>query len=138
MARMMLADSALPEGAVLVAVPLHRWRLLQRGYNQSALLAQSLARMSGHIHTPELLVRIRATPSSRGLTRAQRLAKVAGAFAVPEAQRPRVAGAVCVLIDDVLTTGATAAACAAALKRAGAAEVHVRTFARVAREATQP
>jgi ComF family protein len=137
MARMILADGPLPADALLVPVPLHRSRLLRRGYNQSALLAGTLARMSGLVHAPELLVRIRATPSSRGLTRAQRRAKVAGAFAVPAAHRPRLAGAVCVLVDDVLTTGSTAGACAAALLRAGAAEVHVRTFARVARDVTQ-
>lgn len=138
MARMMLADAPLAEGALLVPVPLHRWRLVRRGYNQAALLAGALARLTGRVHAPDLLVRVRATPSTRGLGRAEREANVRGAFAVPAAGRPRLAGAVCVLVDDVLTTGATAAACAAALIAAGAAEVHVRTFARVARPAAHP
>ncbi len=138
MARLMRQAGPLPAGATLVPVPLHRWRLLKRGYNQSALLAAALARHAGHPHAPELLVRTRPTPPSRGLGREARAANVADAFAVPPSQRGRVAGATLVLVDDVLTTGATAAACAQALLAAGAATVHVRTFARVVREAAQP
>ncbi len=137
MARMMWAADPLPAEGILVPVPLHRWRLLARGYNQSALLAGALARLSGLRHAPELLVRTRRTRSSRGLSRAQRHANVAGAFAVPPALRPGVAGATILLVDDVLTSGATAAAAASALLAAGAGSVHVRTFARVAREVTQ-
>lgn len=138
MARMMLATGPLPEGALLVPVPLHRWRLLARGYNQSALLAGALARLTGLPHAPDLLVRTRATPSSRGLGRAEREANVKGAFAVPGRARDRVTGATLVLVDDVLTTGATAGAATSALLAAGAAAVHVCIFARVARDAPQP
>lgn len=138
MARMMLAAGPLPERALVIPVPLHRWRLVQRGANQAALLAGALAQASGLVHAPELLVRTRPTPPSRGLGRAERQANVAGAFAVPEAGRARLQGRAVVLVDDVLTTGATAGACAGALLAAGASAVHVRTFTRVAREAAQP
>ena len=116
---------------LLVPVPLHRWRLWRRGYNQAALLAQALSRMSGRPLLLDALVRRRATKSSGSLSRKRRRANVRGAFAVPPARRDLLRGRHVVLIDDVLTSGATADACTLALNRAGAASVRVLTFARV-------
>jgi ComF family protein len=126
------AGSMLAPGALLVPVPLHRWRLWRRGFNQAALLAQAVARRSGLAVDLDVLARIRATQSSQGLDRTARAANVRGAFRV--ADRSRVQSRDVVLVDDVLTTGATADACAHRLHRAGARSVHVLTFARVVRD----
>lgn len=120
------------QGALLVPVPLHRWRLFRRGYNQAALLAQAIARQARAELAVDAMVRMRATRSTRGLGRAARAAEMAGAFAVPARHRPRVSGRRVLLVDDVLTTGATASACAGALLAAGAETVDVLTYARVA------
>ena len=117
--------------ALLVPVPLHRWRIWRRGYNQSALIASALSRRSGVAAELDLLRRTRATPLLRGLGRRERALAVRGAFAVPKPARQRLAGRVVVLVDDVFTTGATANACALALRRAGAARVEVLCWARV-------
>lgn len=117
---------------LLIPVPLHRWRLMARGYNQSAHLARALARAARRPLLVDGLVRTRNTPSSRGLTRLGRARNVAGAFAVPERHRHAVAGRSILLVDDVLTTGATVSAATVALRKAGSGPVHVLTFARVA------
>jgi len=119
----------LTAGADLVPVPLHPKRRRQRGFNQAELLAAALARGSGLHLSPGVLVRRKDTPPQAGLSSASRRRNVAGAFAVR--QRSRVAGRTLVLVDDVTTTGATASACAGALKAAGAAEVRLVTVARV-------
>ncbi|WP_426167348.1 ComF family protein [Sandarakinorhabdus sp. DWP1-3-1] len=119
--------------ALLVPVPLHRGRLWRRGFNQSALLARALARISGAPLAIDALERVKPTPASRGMGRKARIANVRGAFRVPD--RNRVAGRRIVLVDDVMTSGATADACARLLRRAGARDVHVLTFARAVREA---
>lgn len=114
----------------IVAVPLHRWRLIRRRYNQSALLAEGLARL---MHKPVLrgaLGRTRHTRQQAGLTREERLTNVEGAFAVPLRHAGKVQGKRLLLVDDVLTTGATLNACTEALLAAGAAEVRVLTLAR--------
>ncbi|WP_029010684.1 ComF family protein [Azospirillum halopraeferens] len=116
---------------LLVPVPLHRWRLFARRYNQSALLALAVARLSGVAAAPDLLVRRRRTRSQGGLDRTGRQRNVAGAFALRPGRADRVAGRTVVLVDDVLTTGATLSECARVLLRAGAARVEVLTLARV-------
>ena len=121
-------------GALLVPVPLHRWRIWKRGYNQSALIAQALSRRTGFETAPDLLHRIKATPPLRGLGRRERAETVRGAFRVPPDAKERLRGRHLVLVDDVYTSGATAGACAKALKRAGAARVEVLCWARVLRE----
>lgn len=120
----------VPEEADLfVPVPLHRWRLWARGFNQSVAIAAALARLSGRAVDSSVLVRTRSTPSLRGLGHDARARAVRGVFAVTE--RARVAGRRVVLVDDVYTSGATADAATRALLRAGAASVTVLCWARV-------
>jgi ComF family protein len=120
---------------VIVPVPLNRWRLAARRYNQAALLAQSLARHAGQPCAVDALRRLRATPTQGGLGRLARARNVRGAFAVPPSRRSMVAGRRVLLVDDVLTTGATVEAAAGALLAAGARAVDVLTLARVVRPA---
>lgn len=117
--------------AIIVPVPLHRWRIWRRGYNQSALIADVLAKRHGLPLELDLLRRRRATPVLRGLGRNARAKAVRGAFAVDHAGRARIDGRPILLVDDVHTSGATANACARALKRAGAREVRLLCWARV-------
>jgi ComF family protein len=122
----------IEESDVVVPVPLHWTRLWKRRYNQSALLAKRLAR--GKPLALSALKRIRATPSQGEMVSAKaRRRNVRGAFTVEAKYHTLFAGKSVLLIDDVLTTGATVAACARALKRAGAARVFVLTLARVVR-----
>ena len=132
LARFMDRHIAMVEpDAVIAPVPLHRWRIWKRGYNQAALIARSLARRTQREARLDLLRRIKATPSLRGLGRRERALAVRGAFAVDPRSAPLVAGRTIVLVDDVYTSGATAGACARALKRAGAARVDIICWARV-------
>lgn len=119
----------IAEAEVVVAVPLHPWRLLARRYNQSALLAQEVARVNRLPFAPTALVRTRATPQQVGLSQQARQRNVAGAFAVPALHRWRIAGRRLLLVDDVITTGATCNAAARALLRARAARVDVLALA---------
>jgi ComF family protein len=114
---------------ILAPVPLHRWRIWRRGYNQAALIARSLQQRTGQEVRLDLLRRVKATPSLRGLGRRERALAVRGAFAVKA--KAALAGRTVVLVDDVYTSGATANGCARALKRAGAARVEVICWARV-------
>ena len=116
---------------VLVPVPLHRTRLWQRGFNQSALVARELSRRLGIPADPLALRRVRRTPPLKGMSPLQRRRTVAGAFKVRD--KGAVAGKTVILVDDVLTTGSTAEACARTLKRAGAARVELVSWARVVR-----
>jgi len=122
----------LGDADMLVPVPLHRLRLWRRRFNQAALLAREIARRSGVAYEPLLLARPRRTAHQVGLSRNERARNVQGAFAVPQAGRPAIAGKRIVLVDDVLTSGATGEAAARALLRAGAANVDILVFARVA------
>lgn len=128
MARLVPMDAP---NALLVPVPLHRARLWRRGFNQAALIADALARATGLSHDPLLLERRRPTRLLRGLGRRARARTVQGAFLVPAERRMRVRGRAILLVDDVYTTGATAAACTRALLAAGAASVIVLCWARV-------
>jgi len=127
----------VPDDAeVLVPVPLHRWRLWRRGFNQAALVARRLAASSGVPVAPDLLQRRRATPVLRGLGPAGRRRAVKGAFAVDPAGAARIDARRVVLVDDVHTSGATADACVRVLLAAGAASVTILCWARVLDEAT--
>ena len=119
---------------LLVPVPLHRWRLWSRGFNQSAEIARHLAKASGYAMLPDALVRTRSTPPLRGLGRRERSTAVRGAFAVHPRYADRLKGARVILVDDVWTSGATADACARALRKAGAAEIQLIVLARVLAE----
>ena len=130
--RELLADADL-----IVPVPLHRRRLLARRYNQSALLALALARITGVVAAPALLIRSRATPSQGGLGAKARERNVAGAFAVRSKRKPQLTEKRVLLVDDVLTTGATVSACTKTLLRGGAHAVDVLTLARVVRPARE-
>ena len=121
----------LDAAEVLVPVPLHRWRLFARRYNQAALLARALGRLAHRPVLPDALRRLRPTASLGGKSAAERAAELAGAFAVRASRVPRIAGRRVLLIDDVLTSGATANACAEALLAAGARSVDVLAAARV-------
>ena len=121
----------LAEADLLVPVPLHRRRLMWRQFNQANALAQVVARLSGKTVDPFALKRIKPTRPQVGLSRAGRAENVQGAFAVPEAARAAVLDRRILLIDDVLTSGATLNAAARVLLRAGAARVDVLVFARV-------
>ena len=125
----------LAEADLIAPVPLHWRRLLHRRYNQAALLARALGRQPGTeaVVVPDLLRRRRVTASQGHLSPAARWRNVQGAFALTARRAARVQGARVLLVDDVLTTGATAEACARLLRRAGAAGVDVLTLARIVR-----
>lgn len=116
----------------LVPVPLHWRRLWARRFNQAALLAAVVAKASGIPVLDDALRRTRATPQQVGLSRTERARNVQAAFRIPKSRREAVRGRRLVLIDDVMTTGATVDTCARALLRAGAANVDVVVFACVA------
>jgi predicted amidophosphoribosyltransferase len=133
-----LAAARLPELEgewLILPVPLHRWRLWQRGYNQSALLAREIAQLKGQTLMVDGLLRRKATPTLGGLGRTARSRALSGAIAINEQHRERMRGAQVVLVDDVLTSGATSDACVRVLKKAGAAKVRIVCVARVLDEA---
>lgn len=132
------AAPLLPGTDLIVPVPLARWRLWQRRFNQAALLAQALSRQTAIPTAPLALIRTRSTASQVGMTADQRRRNVQGAFRVPSRHRSRIAGRNILLIDDVITTGATVEACARALKRAGAARVDVAALAMVTHGGAEP
>ena len=133
MARYMRPLVDAGDAPVLAPVPLHWTRLWARGFNQSALIAQELARTLGTEHDPFLLRRCKRTAALKGMSPVQRRREVAGAFEV--ADRGSLAGRKVILVDDVLTTGNTANACARVLKKAGAGRIELICWARVLRPA---
>jgi ComF family protein len=122
----------LSEADALVPVPLHWRRGWARRFNQSAMLAASISTVSSVPVASTVLRRVKATAQQVGLSRTERAANIQGAFRVPAEQRAAVRGRRLVVVDDVLTSGATVEGCAKALLRAGAANVDVLVFARVA------
>ncbi len=134
MARLMTqAGRDVLDGAdMLIPIPLHRLRLWQRRFNQAALLAREVGRLAGIAYEPLLMSRRKHTARQVGLSRKERARNVQGAFAVAQADRPAIEGRHIVVVDDVLTSGATGEAAARTLLRAGAARVDMLVFARVA------
>jgi len=121
----------LARADVLVPVPLHRRRLWERTYNQAAMLAKAVGRLGGRPVLADGLQRIRRTASLDDKSAEERAQEVEGAIVVRSGRVSRFVGATVLLVDDVMTSGATANACAAALQAAGAAAVDVLTAARV-------
>jgi len=125
------ARPLIEECDAIAPVPLHPGRLLSRRYNQAAEIARPLAALTGLKYLPDALLRRRATETQGGKSGSGRRRNVAGAFEVPAGRAGQVAGRRILLIDDVMTTGATAEGCARALKSAGALRVDVAVVARV-------
>ncbi len=121
----------LPQGALLTPVPLHRWRIAARGFNQSLLIAREIGRLRGIGVAPRMMRRTKSTPPLKGMSFAERRRTVAGAFALRNGVD--VAGRTIVLVDDVLTTGSTTDACARVLQRGGAARIELLCWSRVVR-----
>ncbi len=132
-ARWMAAVVEESQADLVAPVPLHYLRLVRRRYNQSTILGRAVAARLGLPFDAHLLLRQRRTETQAGKSARGRRRNVAGAFAVPPSARPRLSGRCVLLVDDVLTTGATLEACARILKRAGAARVEAVTLARVLR-----
>jgi ComF family protein len=140
LARVMAAQMARLIGgldseiAVLVPVPLHRWRIWSRGFNQAALIAKALSRRTGIPFAPDLLRRTVNTPPLHSLGPRARRQAVKGAFALAPGANGQIKGRTVLLIDDIWTTGATASACARILKAGGADRVEVICWTRAGRD----
>jgi ComF family protein len=129
------ARPILRPGMLVAPIPLHWWRMLRRRYNQSAVLSTELARLAGLAHCPDLLQRRRSTPSQGGRDRTARFQNLEGAITAHPRRLARMQGRHVLLIDDVMTSGATLAVAADACLAAGARDVSVLVLARVAKEA---
>jgi len=128
------ARPILRPGMLVVPVPLHWFRLIRRRYNQAALLSRAVARLAGLDHCPDALVRHRSTGNQDGKTRDARFANLVDAFSVPRRREALVAGREVLLVDDVMTSGATFSSATEALVSAGARSVDVLCLARVAKD----
>jgi ComF family protein len=139
MARFMARHVVQPvaQGLVIIPVPLHRWRLWSRGFNQAALLAQELARLLGCQADVHGLERAIHTPPLHNLGPKARRKLLASAFRMRAGAQARLAGRPVLLIDDILTTGATAASCTKLLRNAGAARVDLLCWTRVSPQGEQ-
>ena len=126
-----LLDRAVVDAPLLVPVPLHRWRLWGRGFNQSALLAKELARLGKGELCVDALVRSKRTPSLGGLGKQARRDALKNAIAATPGREAKLKGRDVIIVDDVYTTGSTSSACVKAAREAGAANVRVACFARV-------
>jgi predicted amidophosphoribosyltransferase len=124
----------LKEGMLAVPVPAHPWRLFRRRYNQAAILAQALSRIVPVRYAPDALVRVRRTRPQDGMGQDARFANMASAIAPHPRHGARLADAEVLLVDDVMTSGATLAASADAAIAAGARRVCILVLARVARD----
>ncbi|MEY8829622.1 double zinc ribbon domain-containing protein [Sedimentitalea sp. XS_ASV28] len=129
------ARAILRPGMIAVPVPLHWSRFVKRRYNQSALLAQSVARELEIDVVPDMLQRIKRTPMLEGKSPAQRFETLANAIRVHPNRAAQLPGRPVLLVDDVMTTGATLGACARVCMANGAEDVRVLTLARVAKDA---
>jgi len=129
------ARPLLTDDMVIAPVPAHYFRFVQRRYNQAAELARELARLAGQPVIPDLLRRVRRTKLQDGMGREARFANLSGAIQPRKTSKDRLRGRPVLLIDDVMTSGATLAAATEACHAAGAAEVSVLTLARVAKDA---
>jgi ComF family protein len=128
------ARPILQPGMLVVPVPLHWMRLVRRRFNQAALLSRAIAKAARLDHCPDALVRTRTTGSQEGKTRDARFANLVGAFRVPKSRERRIEGRDILLVDDVMTSGATFAAITEALFSAHARSVSVLSLARVAKD----
>lgn len=117
--------------AIVVPVPLHRWRIWKRGYNQSAMLGKVIAKSLGLEFSPDLLIRTKPTPSLGGLDPKQRRDALKGAIRCNPRKADSIRGRDVILVDDVMTSGATSDACVRALKKAGAKSAVIACYARV-------
>ncbi len=131
LARLIAARLPVEGDRLIVPVPLHRWRLWRRGYNQAALLGRELAKLGHGRILVDGLRRTKATPSLGGMGAKARARALSGAISVSSSKALEISGRHIVLVDDVLTSGATSGACVRALKKAGAAQVTIACFARV-------
>jgi ComF family protein len=129
------AKPILKPDMLVIPVPLHWLRLFRRRFNQAALLSRAVAKAAALEHCPDALIRTRTTGSQEGKTRDARFANLVGAFRVPKVREKRVEGRDILLVDDVMTSGATFAAATEALFAAGARSVSVLGLARVAKDA---
>lgn len=134
MAQLMASRAAAFPEALLVPVPLHRWRLWSRGFNQALVIARAIEAQTGQSVSPDMLRRQKRTAPLGHLTPNARRKEVAGAFALAAGARQQLSGRHVLLVDDVYTTGATTNACARLLKKADAASVRVLCWSRALRD----
>lgn len=129
------AQDLLTPDTLIAPIPLHWLRMMKRSYNQSALLSTALARETGHAHCPDLLLRQKRTRSLQGLKRDERFATLDRAITLHPKRRHRIVGREVLLVDDVMTSGATLSAATQACQAAGAARVNILILARAAKDA---
>jgi len=132
LARLMVnaSDEVINNTDYIVPVPLHPKRLRQRKFNQAQLLAKFISRATGIKTIPDLLIRTKDIPSQSGLNRRQRIANVCDAFSIDQRNAHLIRGSRIIIVDDVITTGATLSECSKCLLQAGSSKVYGLSFAR--------